>query len=683
MNYIITNNREFFEKIGDYNYCNLEDMVLPMNLAVDTETTALYPRDGNLFAIQIGTGKDNYLIDLQLHNNGLKPEQVFPYLEGKNLVFHNATFDLGWFYKHNFFPKNVYDTMLASQLLYNGIRAFRHSFGHVMERELDLDYDKSEQKNIHNIQLRTTKAIQYCFNDVDRLLDLMAALVKKVRKRGLTEAFKLHCRYVRVLAYMEQCGMPISEERWDEKMIQDVHDQVKAEKDVKDYIFEHLPQFRDLQYDMVEGLFGEGLGNKITQSLTSNKQMIPVFQAFNINTTTDKGKTSINKDVIKQTPHEFVDLWLKFQEANHDITTYGQNIKDKIVDGRIYTSFNPILDTARISTRRGGINFLNFPANEKTRRCIQAKEGWKMIVCDYEGQENVVGADLHRDPMMVASLNDGLDLHCAFARMIFPELEELSDDEIKKNHSDKRSFSKSPRFAFAYGGTGYTVAVNQNLPIKEGMRLETLFRELHSGVYEWGDRKLEDALEKGYIESVDGFRLNLSFFKEFKENEAKIRSFSTDFWTSYKLGKSQYKKKLEYEAKIEAGEEAEYFEIYDRYSYNIYMKNKKLISQQASKRSEYYRLCLNNPIQSTSAFQTKRAACILFERIEAEGDLWNVRINNIPHDEMVLEVREDLADKYKVILEESMIAGGEHYLTSGLVKMNAEANIGDDWYEAK
>ena len=45
MNYIITNNRPFFEKIGKYNYCSLEDMVLPDVIAFDSETTSLAPRN--------------------------------------------------------------------------------------------------------------------------------------------------------------------------------------------------------------------------------------------------------------------------------------------------------------------------------------------------------------------------------------------------------------------------------------------------------------------------------------------------------------------------------------------------------------------------------------------------------------------------------------------------------------
>jgi hypothetical protein len=42
---------------------------------------------------------------------------------------------------------------------------------------------------------------------------------------------------------------------------------------------------------------------------------------------------------------------------HHRVTTFGQSIYDKIDDGRIYTNFNPMVDTARLSTRRGQINF--------------------------------------------------------------------------------------------------------------------------------------------------------------------------------------------------------------------------------------------------------------------------------------------------------------------------------------
>ena len=115
MNYIVTNRQEYFEKIGQYNYCKIEDIILPRKVACDTETTALKTFKGDMFSIQIGTGKDNYIFDLKT----IKIEDVIALLKDKVLVFHNAKFDLGWFYKYGFFPWKVRDTFLASKILHN------------------------------------------------------------------------------------------------------------------------------------------------------------------------------------------------------------------------------------------------------------------------------------------------------------------------------------------------------------------------------------------------------------------------------------------------------------------------------------------------------------------------------------------------------------------------------------
>lgn len=671
MNYIITNNRQFFDDLGDYNYCNLEDMVLPKVIAIDSETTALNNREGRMFAYQIGTGKNNYLIDMQDHNNGLDFQEVVPYLKDRVLVGQNIVFDLTFMYSQGFYPNRVLDTFLASKLLYNGKKTFRHDFGTIMERELNVKYVKDEQKTIHITQLRTARAIQYSFDDVDRLLELMNHLWSKIKVAGMELTANIHFEYIKGLAYMENCGMPFSTERWEAKLAQDTIDLKESTAEVVKYIYDTLPQFRYMQMDM----FSDEI--KILPKLSSNKQMLPVFGALEINTTTDKGKDSIGEDTIKMTPHPFVDIWLKFKSAQHSINNFGQSILDKVVDGRIYTSFNPILDTARISTRRGGINFLNFPANKQTRAGIKAKEGYSMIVADYDGQENITGADLHNDPMMLKAIDEGLDLHCAFAKMIFPELMELSDEEIKTTHKDKRSFSKAPRFCLAYGGSGYTIAMNQNLPVEEGNRLEGLFKELHSGVYEWGKEVYAAAIKVGYIESAGGFRLHLPFFEEFQLDQDKVDSLSRDFWQSYKAGKKEWLKKVEDEEK---GIVVNTNKSYDE---KLYLAWREKISKVAKRRSAYMRLCLNNPIQTTSAHQTKLALIYLMRHIMKRGHLDLVKVCNIPHDELVLEVLNELCDEYKEVLGDCMRRAGDFFLKSGLVKMGAEANVGEDWYEAK
>jgi DNA polymerase-1 len=386
-NYIITKTPKFFAKIGKYNFCNLEDMVLPETIAIDTETTGLFAHDCDIFCVQIGTGENNYLI--HMYDDNYEFSDCVPYIEDKILVGQNILFDVGFFYKYGFYPTRVRDTMIASKIIHNGdILFMRNDFGTLMERELDVVYDKTTQKNIHLVKLSIPQSIEYSFNDVDRLLELHDALEKQIDRGGFRKTYDLHCRFIKALAYMQRCGLPINGDAWVDKMMQDKVNVKRSTKEIEEYIYDNVPKFADMQIDMFS------LDKKILVKLSSPMQMVPVFNELGIRTKDKDGKDSIKENVITKTKHEFVDIWLDFQEAKHRVTTFGQKIYDRIIDGRVYTSFNPMVDTARLSCRKGSINFLNFPSDRITRDCFQAEPGTSMIVCDYSAQEGVIMADL-------------------------------------------------------------------------------------------------------------------------------------------------------------------------------------------------------------------------------------------------------------------------------------------------
>lgn len=278
---------------------------------------------------------------------------------------------------------------------------------------------------------------------------------------------------------------------------------------------------------------------------------------------------------------------------------------------------------------------------------------------------------MHQDKTMVASLQDGLDLHCAFARMIFPELEELDDKTIMTEHKKQRNYSKAPRFLFSYGGSAYTLMINNNIPLPEAERLESLYKKLHEGIYTWGQQTLEKAIKVGYIESADGFRLHLPYFDEFQRLKVWFDGLDRDFWDKYKRGKLLHKS----ESKNLTDRDLDFIQFY--------LSVRDDVSRFAKHRAQYFKLCLNNPVQTTAAHQTKRAATMLFDHIKERGHMWRARIANIPHDEFVLEVEEELVDEYKEVLAKCMIEGGNYYLKNNIVFMKAEANAGDSWYEAK
>jgi len=684
-NYILTKRQDYFNLIGDYDFCNIDDVVLPKKIAVDTETTGLQCyhtdkgfRGADLFAIQIGTGSHNYLFDLE---GGYTPKQVFDLLKGKILVLQNAIFDIRFMFKHGFIPYSIRDTFLASKILYNGARdgVYSHNFGAIMFRELGIKYDKSVQKNIAKNKLGNKQAIQYCFNDVDRLLELEDTLFTKIKEEGQLETYKLQCRATLPLAYMEMCGLPLSKIRWKDKILRDKKAIETVEKEIINYIQENLPKYIDNQINMFSSEV------RLNLNLNSTTQMIPVFKDLEINILNDKNKESLNEKVVSKNKHPFVDLWLKRQKLQKALSTFGENVLEKAIEGRIYTSFNPMVDTSRISCRKGGINFLNFPRDKVTRSSFVASKGYKMVGADYSNQEVFMGADMHHDAATLDSIKNGSCLHCAFTRVLFPEVKDLSDQEIKDNHSEKRQQAKAPRFCFQYGGSAFTLHKNEGISMKRAKIIEEGFKKLHKGIYDWGDKKLAQSIKQGYVESVGGFKLYLPNYDTFKELEQWYNSLDNEFWEMYKVGKSISKKYYELTNKEELTEKetltlAKVKTYLISPSYALYREARPNVSKFAKLRSEYFKLCLNNPAQSGAAFQTKAALVALFKEIVKRGDMWEARISNSPYDEILMETKEHLAETYKEIMEKCMIEEGNKWLSSHLFSMEADAGIGDSWW---
>jgi DNA polymerase I-like protein with 3'-5' exonuclease and polymerase domains len=413
---------------------------------------------------------------------------------------------------------------------------------------------------------------------------------------------------------------------------------------------------------------------KILVKLSSPMQMVPVFNELGIRTKDKDGKDSIKENVITKTKHEFVDIWLDFQEAKHRVTTFGQKIYDRIIDGRVYTSFNPMVDTARLSCRKGSINFLNFPSDSITRDCFQSGPGTSMIVCDYSAQEGVIMADLSKDDAMMDSVLHGVDLHCLLAKAIFPELEDLSDEEIATKHKDKRTFAKPVRFAFSYGGNGFTIHQNLGMPKKEGERIYSVFRELHSGLYEWGDQMFDQAVKRGYIESVDGWKLKLPRFDDFLTFEKAVNAITREEWQMYKEGKAE--RQREYML-LDNNPDA-VFTSMNQPSYDFYRRKRRVISDYFSLKSNYQRLCLNNPVQTRGAHQLKLALCYIFEWILENNFVDEVLLCNSVHDEVVLQSPDELAEEVSVMVGKKMVSAGNHYLKD--LKIKADSNIGSSWY---
>ena len=659
---LITRSQDYFRGKHSGRFAGLDILSeLPKVIAVDTETTGKWAYKERMFSIQIGTRTKSYLVDLE----SIPFKEVIPYLEGKQLVGHNLIFDLGFFYREGYFPEKVFDTFVVSRILYNNKdRIHTHNLGAVVKRELGVELDKSIQKNIHKLKLSQPKAIEYAFADVEYLLPLKDVLVKKVIANGQEKTVLLHNEWVLAQAYMEQCGLPINKKKWIEFAKRNKEELKKIDSEIIDIIVSKFPEYKDNQMD----LFG-GEEQKILINLNSDEQVLEVLHKFGLNPVDEKEKPSMKRDVLKKINHPLAKLLVKRSKVLNRVNAFGESFLRTYHNGRVYSNYDPLKKSARISNwkekddENKGAPTLTLPKTDEIRDMVEANDGFCIVSSDYEGQENVVGADLHKDKVMLDSVLNGADLHCALARVIFPELKDFDDDTIKKEYKDKRTYSKSPRFALAYGGDWRTLHINNGMTEDEAKRVEKAFRELHSGMYSWATCIMNKAIEVGYIESAWGFRIYLPDYDWFTDIRYDVENID---WDRYKRGKELYWNGDRYD---------------DDAIYYSQMKNK--VSKYFKLKDDYFKMALNIIIQSTSAHQTKLAVVWLFKYIKKRGHLWKARIALSMHDEIVLEVAEGLCDEYKRVLEDAMKKAGNVFLTSGLVEMKAEAKIGKTWKETK
>lgn len=203
MIYLISNQRSLFktdlyEEISfDKAKKYLESLSI---IEFDTETSGLDPHTKELLTYQLGNREKQFVFDHSSYSIALFKEL---FESDRLFLIHNAKFDLKWLYKYDIWPKNIYDTMLAEQVIWlgwgdfrkgiesweyedngykwpylvsisdkgNTIYKFSVALQAVSKNRLNLELDKSIRGQITKVGL-TPEVIQYAGTDVAHLEDI-------------------------------------------------------------------------------------------------------------------------------------------------------------------------------------------------------------------------------------------------------------------------------------------------------------------------------------------------------------------------------------------------------------------------------------------------------------------------------------------------------------------------------
>lgn len=471
MIYFVTEQRELFEfPDSKYKCISVEESLEILEhlriVGLDTETTGTEIWQGKLLTLQLGNKENQVVIDCMT----ISIKQYKDYLESDRLfIIHNAKFDLRWLYKEHIVVRNVYDTYLAEKILFLGFPPgiVSLSLQACCNRYLNIYLDKTVRGQIHAGM--TEEVIVYAANDVVHLEDIMNLQTVRINARGQSVALSIENEFVRVLAYIEFCGIKLDPVKWKAKMAKDAERLKVTEQKLNDWVINYVMEKNDpsliaRNYDPhkkgksvklpdnvyvvipTPSLFSEfDTGPQCVINWNSSKQVIKLFEELGFDLLvkdkkTGKMKKSVESKFIELQADKstIVPLYLEYSAAFKVVTSFGQNFLDAInpVTGRIHPTFNQMMDTGRLSCGSGGkgkggktkdddiaeeeddnkntsiqsndksVNVQQLPATEETRAAFIPDKGHMLIDCDYGDQEGHVFTELSGDEEWIAFYND-------------------------------------------------------------------------------------------------------------------------------------------------------------------------------------------------------------------------------------------------------------------------------------
>lgn len=280
-------------------------------------------------------------------------------------------------------------------------------------------------------------------------------------------------------------------------------------------------------------------------------ELIHTYWKLRIVKLTKAGQSSITKNTIPylraetgagSPEREFFDLLIEHTKAAKLIQAFTTPLLvaiDKSLDGFIHPDFSSLgAKSSRSSCRLPNLQQLPSRSKYDVRAGFMPDDDSHVFVdCDYEAQELRVMAAFSRDPKMLELIEAGQDLHCYTVRAVWPELANLSDDDIKTNHKSKRNAAKAVMFGIAYGiGSGKLAEGLTAEALSEGKPENAVTKEQAQAIIDgfkkrayprlsaWFDEIAAIYRRQGFMDLPGGYRRrHAGFFDDNSEN-ASIRS---------------------------------------------------------------------------------------------------------------------------------------------------------------
>lgn len=433
-------------------------------VAIDSETSGLYPRNGYVLGVSLCYRRDHgAYIDI----NAFSPELEAKFQElfnKKIVIFHNAKFDLAFFHYHFkwVFPRYE-DTMLLHYALNeepgtHGLKSLALRYTDYGDYEAPLYEFIEEYRKKHGVLKDDFSwevipfETMYPYASIDSVVTFL--LFCKF-KPAVTANKRLDWVYNNILIPgcsalidMQDNGVPFDKTRLfkGQKMMQtDIDEAVE-----KLYKHEVIKKFEEFQ--------GKEFNPNSTQQLRKL-----LFDFVGLKPTGKKTGTqadSTDKEVLEELgkEHEIPRLILDIRARSKIKNTY----LDKIIpaldrDSRLRTNFNIHGTTSGRLSSSGKLNMQQLPRdNPAVKGSIMARPGYKIVSMDLTTAEMYIAAVLSKDKDLMHVFQSGGDFHSTIAHKVFKL--DCTVDEVKKLYPLMRQAAKAISFGIMYGSGPQKVA---------------------------------------------------------------------------------------------------------------------------------------------------------------------------------------------------------------------------------
>lgn len=437
MIYVVSNQQRMFD--DSFKCITVDESINMMKdwkiVQFDTETSKINPRIGKILAFQFGNDEtdsrivvDGTSINIELYKN---------ILETKFIIGQNIKFDLQFLYHHNIRPMNLYDTMIAEQILCLGMPSFKeggpaYNLLSIVSKRLSINMDKTARGEIIYRGL-VNRVIEYAANDVTYLEKVMWSQVSEAKDKGCIDAIKMECSVIPAIAYMEYCGMYVNRQIFDDIIVDSKVKLEEAESELNNHVLEeNNPLFtRDFQLSLFED------NDKPSCNIVwSNPQSVERYTKVN------------GIDGIK-------DMLSKF---NHHLSIT-RDWKDLILKGIDLYDHRIHSDWWQVGTKSNRM-ISNHPSVQEIpteiKKSICAETNNTLIYADYVCiQPRILGL-LSNDEIIKMSFDNGGDPYSALARLLYNnEINEIKLKDVARLRPDLRDKAKIEFLKYIYGGNVY------------------------------------------------------------------------------------------------------------------------------------------------------------------------------------------------------------------------------------